>query len=604
MGLRDFYGSRKADFDQKAADLRSKYNQFSIVRLILFVIGIGGFVYIVSTFAWWVTVLYVFLFLMGFARFVFWHLKIQKQQVHFEFLSIVNQNELSALNNDTSVFDDGNEFVDVEHPYSVDLDLFGPYSFFQYCNRTSTAIGKYCLSGYLNNAAGKTEIHLRHEAVTELKPLCDWRQDFQAFGMSTEDDIQHVKALKIWLKESSFVKGNLPLTAAIYLAPVWMLFSILITVFYLPWQAIILFIIPPAYILKRTLEQVNKTHIQTTHAEKILAFYADLIHHIEQKEFSSTKLKGLKNVFFTNEKTASQSIRRLSYIIRQLNVRYNAFAIILNIISLWDLHWVRSLEKWKAAQQDHLLDWFDSLQEFEALISLATLHFNNPEWVFAEIVEKPYFTGEAIGHPLIPQTARVSNDLEMPTEGHIKLVTGSNMAGKSTFLRTVGLNIVLAMSGAPVCAKRFQLPILDVFTSMRTQDALHESTSSFYAELKRLKFIIEAVENKKPGENDVFFLLDEILKGTNSKDRHTGSKALIRQLIKSQGAGIIATHDLELGALEAEANGTVENLCIEVEVQNDELFFDYKIKKGISQSFNATLLMKNMGIRIGEVEKK
>src|SRR5690606_14675278 len=199
------------------------------------------------------------------------------------------------------------------------------------------------------------------------------------------------------------------------------------------------------------------------------------------------------------------------------------------------LHWVRSLEKWKALQKGCLPKWFDALQEFEALISFATLHFNNPDWVFAEITEQPYLTGTAIGHPLIPEDTRVPNDLDMPTEGHIKLVTGSNMAGKSTFLRTVGLNIVMAMSGAPVCAKKLMLPMLDVYTSMRTQDALHESTSSFYAELKRLKFIIEAVENKQAGENDIFFLLDEILKGTNSTDRHTGSKALIRQLIKSKG---------------------------------------------------------------------
>ena len=600
MVLQEFYASRVADFDEKSATLKAKYIKFSVVRLVVFVIGFGLFIYIASTQAWWLVVVYILAFLAGFARFVFWHLKIQKEQKHMEFLSLVNKNELSALNNDLSVFDGGKEFIDVEHPYSVDLDIFGAHSFFQYCNRTSTAIGKYCLSEYFSKATNKNEIKGRNEAITELKPLYDWRQDFQAFGMSTDDEIQHIKALKIWMKEAPFVKGNQWLTTAMYLAPVWILAGILITYFYLPWQAIILFLIPPALILKNTLERINKTHIQTTHAEKILAFYADLIQHIEKKNFDSDKLKKLKTAFLNNEKSASENIRRLSYIIRQLNVRYNAFAIILNIISLWDLHWVRSLEKWKAAQQDYLLDWFNSLQEFEALISLATLHFNNPDWVFPNIKDEPYFHGEEIGHPLIPNTVRVSNNMEMPTEGHIKLVTGSNMAGKSTFLRTIGLNIVLAMSGSPVCAKKLELPLLDVYTSMRTQDALHESTSSFYAELKRLKFIIEAVEDKKPSENDVFFLLDEILKGTNSKDRHTGSKALIRQLIKSKGAGIIATHDLELGALEAEANGTVENLCIEVEVEKDELFFDYKIKKGVSQSFNATLLMKNMGIRIEE----
>jgi len=188
----------------------------------------------------------------------------------------------------------------------------------------------------------------------------------------------------------------------------------------------------------------------------------------------------------------------------------------------------------------------------------------------------------------------------MPTQAHLKLLTGSNMAGKSTFLRTLGLNIVLAMSGSPVCAKEFSLPRLQVMTSMRTQDALHESTSSFYAELKRLKIIIENVEHLRNHSElpQAYFLLDEILKGTNSRDRHAGSRALIEQLIKEKGAGIIATHDLELGVLEESAEGAVENLCIEVQVKDGELFFDYTLKKGLSKSFNATQLMKNMGIKI------
>jgi DNA mismatch repair ATPase MutS len=203
-------------------------------------------------------------------------------------------------------------------------------------------------------------------------------------------------------------------------------------------------------------------------------------------------------------------------------------------------------------------------------------------------------SAQQLGHPLIHRDQRIANEVVLPTQGHIKLLTGSNMAGKSTFLRTVGLNIVLAMTGAPVCAREMQVPLLKVYTSMRTQDALHESTSSFYAELKRLKVIIEAVE----ADDKVFFLLDEILKGTNSRDRHTGSKALIKQLIQQGGAGIIATHDLELGSLEAQYNGTIENWCMEVAIDKDQLYFDYLLKKGVSKSFNATVLMRNMGIKI------
>ena len=287
-------------------------------------------------------------------------------------------------------------------------------------------------------------------------------------------------------------------------------------------------------------------------------------------------------------------IQRLSYIIGQLNVRYNFFAIFLNLFALWDLQWVYQLERWKAQHQGAMPKWFNALAEIEALSSLATLYYNNPEWTFPRLTEEDLLVAEALGHPLIHRDQRVCNDLHMPTDAHIKLITGSNMAGKSTFLRTAGLNIVLAMAGAPVCARRLQLPFLRVYTSMRTQDALHESTSSFYAELKRLKFIIEAVERREK----VYFLLDEILKGTNSRDRHTGSKALIQQLIQSGGGGLIATHDLELGQLEAQYDGAIENLCIEVQTRNGELIFDYKLKKGVSQSFNATQLMRKMGIKI------
>lgn len=245
--------------------------------------------------------------------------------------------------------------------------------------------------------------------------------------------------------------------------------------------------------------------------------------------------------------------------------------------------------------QAKLPEWFEILQEFDAMVTLGTLHYNHEDWTIPNIdLAFTGLEGIELGHPLIDAKKRVPNDLIVPNSGHIKLITGSNMAGKSTYLRTVGLNIVLAMTGSPVCAKSLRLPILTVNTSMRTQDVLHESTSSFYAELKRLKTIIDSVEN---GEK-VFFLLDEILKGTNSHDRHTGSRALIEQLIKSKGMGLIATHDLELGVLEAEANGTIENLCIEVMVEKDRLTFDYTIKKGVSKSFNATYLMRNMGIKI------
>ncbi len=591
--LQEIYQERKDKFAIEATALEAKYNRFSFVRLACFIIGLALVAFLFTLIqAWAFLILAVLLF--AFSKLVRWHSQLLVEKDHMESLAKINENELSSLNNDHSVFKSGKEFQSAAHPYSIDLDIFGEHSFYQYCNRTTTATGAERLAEYFQELTSTEEIELRHEAIKELKDRLEFRQHFQAFGLSTEDSPEHIKSLKHWLKEPPFMINNKVYQIALYLVPILSFAGSYLWLFHLPWFLAILFFLPAAYFLKTTLDQVNLAHLQTTHAEKTLAFYARLIAHIEKEEFTSKKLQDLRNTFVKDDRKASIRLSRLSYIISQLNVRYNAFIVILNVYSLWDLHWILRLEKWKASQKEDLPLWFDTLAELEAVLSLATLYYNNPEWTFPIISEQALVDGTALGHPLIPRKGRIANDTHIPTGGHIKLVTGSNMAGKSTFLRTVGLNIVLAMSGAPVCAKRLSLPITQVYTSMRTQDALHESTSSFYAELKRLKMIIEAVESK----SNAFFLLDEILKGTNSNDRHTGSKALIHQLINSQGSGIIATHDLELGQLEATSNGSVENLCIEVEVNGEELIFDYKIKKGVSKSFNATQLMRNMGIKV------
>jgi DNA mismatch repair ATPase MutS len=199
-----------------------------------------------------------------------------------------------------------------------------------------------------------------------------------------------------------------------------------------------------------------------------------------------------------------------------------------------------------------------------------------------------------MGHPLIPKSRRICNDLKISNTGTMVLVTGSNMSGKSTFLRTCGVNIVLAMAGAPVCAKKMTVSHVLVFTSMRIIDSLEENTSSFYAELKRLANIIQTVENKEK----VFLLLDEILRGTNSNDRHIGSVALIKQMIKNNAIGIIATHDLALSQMENELPHQIDNYNFDVKIENDELYFDYKLNQGICKSLNASILMKKMGIKI------
>ncbi len=588
------YQERTTQFAAKAIALNKKYNQFSIVRLISFLLGVALIIFLFS-FGVLFGVVGIVAFLLAFGKFIGWHQNVQKEKLHHEALRDINQAEIDIANGDYAKFENGQTYLDALHPYAVDLDIFGDYSIFQYFNRTSTKIGEKTFAKFLLEPTNKIEILARQEAGLDLKNRLDWRQDFQAIGYNSEEKEQDVRLLLTWLNDAPILLNNKAAKVIKIILPLFFFASIIGVFFGLPYQITIFLFILNLIVSNRKVNQINEIHEKTGKAGELLKNYANLIEHIEGADFESEKLKTLQNKFFISDRSASKSMKRLAFIIHQLNARYNIFAIVLNGSVFWDWHWILQLEKWKAEMETKLPEWFEILQEIDALVTLGTLHYNHKDWILPNIDEE--FTGLegiGLGHPLIAKSKRVTNDLIVPNSGHIKLITGSNMAGKSTYLRTVGLSIVLAMTGCPVCAESLRLPILTVNTSMRTQDVLHESTSSFYAELKRLKTIIDSVEN---GEK-VFFLLDEILKGTNSRDRHTGSRALIEQLIKSKGMGLIATHDLELGVLEAEANGTIENLCIEVEVQKDRLVFDYTIKKGVSKSFNATYLMRNMGIKI------
>ena len=595
------YQRRQENFSKQALVLRKKYDRFSMVRLAVF-FGSMALAVFLGTVHWLALSLFILLFLGGFYRLMKWHTQMLTNAKHFERLAEINNEEINAIQHDYSVFPTGKDYLDVDHPNALDLDLFGQYSFFQYCCRATTVIGRDRLAGYLSKPSPVGEINDRQAAIAELTPMLDWRQHFRAFGNNIKDDPRHIKMLSEWLKDEEMVRGNKWLKAAYLFAPVWFIICLLLWGFYLPWQIfLVLWLIPPGLILNKTKERIDRIHLRTTHADNMLSRYARLLQHIEGQSFTTKKLTVLKIPLAPEGRPASQHIQQLSYIISQLNVRYNFFAIFLNLIVLWDLRWVFRLENWKAQQRTHLPVWFEALCEFETLASFANLWYNNPGWVLPSVNEDTPLQARQLGHPLIHHRGRICNDLSMPVRGHIKLITGSNMAGKSTFLRTVGLNVVLAQTGCPVCAEKMGLPPMQVYSSMRTVDDLHESTSSFYAELKRLKVIIEAVKTAgQPGNKElpVFFLLDEILKGTNSVDRHTGSEALIQQLINLQGGGLIATHDLELGKMEAPSNGAIENLCMEVEVKNGELDFDYKLKKGVSKSFNATLLMRRMGIDV------
>ncbi len=594
MELIPFYNKRQKQFSDQAAIFRKTYERYTLVRLISFILGALVVVGCFSV-SWLMGGIATILFLAAFARFVFWHQQLLKKEKFQADLAQINEDELTALSGDWSHFKSGENYINPEHPYAVDLDIFGLHSLFQFTNRTVTSIGDQRLAHIFESPEQIETIHARQEAIAELTELRDWSHYFQAIGKETTDAPEDLAKLKLWLTDPYIILGNKGLIAAMYWVPISMIILFALPTVWVPFSFKIMGLLVPLYFYRKRLKPIGEQHERTAKAEKILGHYAQLIGQVEQQDFSSDLLKSIKKPFFIEGGTASLQLKKLSKIIAQLNVRYNAFSFLLEIFGMWSFHYTHRLEKWKSLHKDQLLLWFDSLAKMDALISLGTLRFNHPTWVFPTIERaENAFNGQAIGHPLLDQKQRVDNDLFIPGNGYIKLITGSNMAGKSTFLRSVGLSIVMGMTGMPVCARSLQFPPFHVYTSMRTQDALHESTSSFFAELKRLKFIIEAVESGKP----IFFLLDEILKGTNSTDRHKGSKALLLQLIRDKGTGLVATHDLMLGNLETQYPSDIENLCFEVDVIGEDLQFDYKVKKGISQSLNATILMRKMGIDV------
>ena len=577
---RAYYSALAAERRERAARLQSRYDRLALLRLLLFFLAVG-----VLIVAWSYTLtaglltmaVLLPLGVYGVRR----HLDIQRRATEAQVQYALAEGELRTLDHDFGHYPDGSAFLRTDHPYAVDLDIFGPHSLFQFVNRTVTAPGARRLADHLTAPADHATARQRRAAGIALRDEPEWCLRFRTAGHGLKDDPENVRKLLEWVVRPAVADGMDVrlmrwLTPLLAVAGAWWCFT------QSPWQAGLLAFVPAILMLRRYRQISAAEHAYTATAGALLGTYAELLSLIENRE--PDRIPG-----------AAGAVRGLGYAASQLDVRYNPFVIVLEVTGLWTLQWLYRLDRWRERHRSELPDWLEVLAQTDALVSWGTLRFNRPDWAEAELTDEPILEGHELGHPLLRPATRVTNDIEIATDGHIHLVTGSNMAGKSTWLRTVAMNVVLARAGAPVCGRHLRTAALQIWTSMRTQDDLSESTSSFYAELKRLKAIIEAVST--PGQQ-VFFLLDEILKGTNSRDRHTGSRALIRQLIRERGAGIIATHDLELAEMEKEVGSRVENYAMEVQTRDGELVFDYKLHRGVSRSFNATALMARMGIKI------
>ena len=505
----------------------------------------------------------------------------------------VLEDEIQFIEGNTIIFDGGPEFKERNHNYTGDLDVFGMHTLFQYLNRTATYVGKKRLAFLVSNRLSNQEINSNQEAVKELTPESSWRIEFQARARIIGDKADKYQSIINWSKTEN-VTPSIFSRIVLYLFPVLFalcFFSFIFTHSFLSLRLSAFVFVMNLGVLGFYFKRISAELLAFDKIKRTLEQYALLIQSIETKKFQSKSLRKLQEELTQNEKSAGPSIKELASIIQNLDSVQNLVgASVFNGTVLFHVHCFFKLLKWKRAHAKEVEQWFDVLGKVEALNSLANFKFNNPAFCFPEISETEQLRFEEMGHPLISESKRICNDVSFDEQRFIVL-TGSNMSGKSTFLRTIGINMVLANCGAPVCAKNAVLNPRDIHVAMRVDDSLADSQSYFFAEINRLKSLVESNNSK-----DSFIILDEILRGTNSDDKRNGTIKLLEKLHLMNSCGIIATHDLEVCKISDEHPSFFSNKCFEVEITNNELVFDYQLRAGICQNKSATFLMEKAGI--------
>lgn len=555
---------------------------------------------------------------LGFTLLVRRYNKVDHLKRQTIFLKEINEAEVLKFDSKLSDFPAGQSFLIPDHPYVSDLDIFGRHSLFQLLNRTTTESGQARLAEWLSAPANKEVIYERQQAIKELSPKLEWRQNFQAAGLHfkhTNNDYGKLltwiaKPIKLLPRQSIYLFVSVPLSVLATWAAVYFFFHIPKFKFA---EEVVPYVIPLIIIqlvnililrsVKSIAEEITEDVLNNI---KMLGGYQSLITKIESEQFHSAMLLKIQSDLRHTEYSAAAEIRKLIRILEIFQLRgrkrelNHQFYSLFNNLWLFDVYLIILTEKWKYKNGSYLKVWASAVSEFEVLSSLAGFHYSNPSYAFPEIKDDPYtIQFEMLGHPLINAKSRVCNSFHLNGRGEIAMITGSNMAGKSTFLRTVGLNLVLAFIGAPCCAKSGKVSSMKIFSSMRTQDNLEEGVSSFYAELKRIEQLLKLIHS---GEA-IFFLLDEMFKGTNSQDRYKGGVSLIKQLSELNAFGIISTHDLELAKL-AGNHMIVANFSFNSKIKDGELIFNYRLTDGICSDFNASELMKRSGIKIlSDIEK-
>ena len=583
----DFYSEIKLELEKEAALLKKKSVNLSVFRFAIF---LTTCFLIYLTFGTYPDVFIIAFFgILLFGFLVTKHVSLQRKRAIVKAKININTTELQVLNREFHHLEAGEEFVNPMHYYSNDIDLFGVGSFFQYLNRTVTNEGEKLLANTFTE--NKTDgIANKQNSIKELATKVIWRQHFAALAslITTKNTSGFIVS---WVQN---YKAVLPT----FLKGIQVVFSVLSIVFiglvsfgFLSFSYLIIWFFLGLFISAAFVKKTSNLYADTDKVRETFKQYHVLLNEIEGEEFLATILKEKQAIIKSEDKKASIIFKEFSKVLDAFDQRNNlVVAFFGNGFFLLDIRNAINVEKWITKYKHTVDKWFSVVAFFDAQNSLANFHFNHTKFVFPEITnEKEVVKATNLGHPLLDATKRIDNDFIINKEEFF-IVTGANMAGKSTFLRTISLSIVMANCGLPVCAENFKYAPIKLITSMRTTDSLTEDESYFYSELKRLKFIVDEIKT-----TDYFIILDEILKGTNSKDKAIGSKKFVEKLTKSKSTGIIATHDVSLCELENEFTD-IKNYYFDAEISNNELSFDYTLKNGICKNMNASFLLQKMEI--------
>lgn len=596
--VRALHTARAASFKERGDALEAFGNRVSAALLIVFiaVVLFAGSALVQQNVAFGVA---AGVLAAIFVAMQFWHAAIHARRDDQQARAALHLKHVSRMNGEWKAFKTSARILPPDHVYAYDIDLVGPGSLFQRIDVTHTRFGEETLARWLSEAADPEQILARQRIVAELAMNLPLREDLEAAALraSGSEKLDPTLFLNFVKEQKRVFQGRGWLVVIVHLLPIATLLLIALSSMQIvaPWLAAASFGASVALNLAfgaATNEALNLVAARKRYAES----FGEMLRVLEAAKLESAETNALRDRMRVEGALPSDQMKRLERWAGLAELRTQPpVHIFVNQFLLWDLHCLFRLERWADDVGAHAHRWFDVLAEFESLSSLATLAHQDSSCTYPEIADsKDSFEATALAHPLLDPAGRVANDVRLSGPGSALLVTGSNMAGKSTLLRSVGLNLALAFAGGPVCATHMRCPRVRLRASMRAEDSLQSGASYFRAELKKLESVIENAEVDPP----VFFLLDELLRGTNATARHAGSRAIILHLLKRHGTGLVATHDTALASLETELPGRVRNAHFTDVAINGEMTFDYALREGVVKTSNALRLLKMAGVDV------